>query len=153
MTFNSILNSNESIDWLKFSIDLNLKSSNNLIKYEFQSFVFSIEEWLSFETIGSLVTPWRDLQGTGMSSFDCRKQWNNELFGQNLPFNITNHRLLAIKFTIFLAIPFSLPFIIVRYQMIKASGGGGGGGKAKSGGGEAPKETPKAKKWRLLSIH
>ncbi|CAG2110645.1 unnamed protein product [Medioppia subpectinata] len=42
--------------------------------------------------------------------------------GQNLPFDISNHRLFAIKFTLFMAVPFAVPFIIVRYQLKKASG-------------------------------
>ncbi|CAG2122190.1 unnamed protein product [Medioppia subpectinata] len=42
--------------------------------------------------------------------------------GQNLPFDITNHRLLAIKFTIFFGVPFAVPFILVRYQLKKAAG-------------------------------
>ncbi|CAG2167855.1 unnamed protein product [Oppiella nova] len=42
--------------------------------------------------------------------------------GQNIPFDITNHRLFAIKMTLFFAVPFAVPFIIVRYQLKKASG-------------------------------
>jgi len=42
--------------------------------------------------------------------------------GQNIPFDVSNHRALAIKMAIFYGIPFAVPFIVVRYQLKKSSG-------------------------------
>ncbi|XP_054158896.1 cytochrome c oxidase subunit 7C, mitochondrial-like [Oppia nitens] len=42
--------------------------------------------------------------------------------GQNIPFNVANYRAFAVKMTLFLAVPFAVPFIIVRYQLKKSSG-------------------------------
>ncbi|CAD5211593.1 unnamed protein product [Bursaphelenchus xylophilus] len=38
-----------------------------------------------------------------------------------VPFNVRNHRLFTLKATIFLAIGFWAPFIVVEYQLRKAN--------------------------------
>ncbi|CAG2109519.1 unnamed protein product [Medioppia subpectinata] len=67
----------------------------------------------------------RPLLATRWSSGAAPKRWSHheETFkGQNLPFDISNHRLFAIKYTIFMATPWAVPFIIVRYHLKKAAG-------------------------------
>lgn len=47
-----------------------------------------------------------------------KRMFPNQIFFQNLPFSIRSHRLLAIKLTLFVAIPVCLPFLSLRYARV-----------------------------------